>query len=386
MSPLLAHFNAFHDAFLKEFIDRLSKLDIQIPDNVKDGIETVLNDMKVTPKNLKLNPKSKKKMSGYQLFLKESKHIVTSSGKDKLMSQAKLWREKTEPEREEYRSRAREMLDDLRLRETSSEEADTGHSGGKATSSSSIATKPTKSTKNKSVVKEEDTALEEGSSATGKEGSSAAGKAVSSTAGKEGSSAAGKAVSSTAGKAVSSAAEKEGSTETSLPKEPARRVIRRPTPPSSDEEDNGNMGSFTIGIKSSSATGRTGSSAAGRAVSSATGRTGSSATGRKSSSATGRAVSSATGRAVSSTAGRKSSSAAGKEGSSAAGKEGSSAAGKEGSSAAGKEESSEVSSPKKSTKRVIRRPTPPSTDEEDNGCNEHYSSQDEEESFSDYDF
>ena len=378
MSPLLAHFNAFHDAFLKEFIDRLSKLDIQIPDNVKDGIETVLNDMKVTPKNLKLNPKSKKKMSGYQLFLKESKHIVTSSGKDKLMSQAKLWREKTEPEREEYRSRAREMLDDLRLRETSSEEADTGHSGGKATSSSSIATKPTKSTKNKSVVKEEDTALEEGSSATGKEGSSAAGKAVSSTA----------------GKAVSSAAEKEGSTETSLPKEPARRVIRRPTPPSSDEEDNGNMGSFTIGIKSSSATGRTGSSAAGRAVSSATGRTGSSATGRKSSSATGRAVSSATGRAVSSTAGRKSSSAAGKEGSSAAGKEGSSAAGKEGSSAAGKEgssaagkeESSEVSSPKKSTKRVIRRPTPPSTDEEDNGCNEHYSSQDEEESFSDYDF
>ena len=370
MTPLLAHFNAFHDAFLKEFIDRLSKLDIQIPDNVKDGIETVLNDMKVTPKNLKLNPKSKKKMSGYQLFLKESKHIVTSSGKDKLMSQAKLWREKTEPEREEYRSRAREMLDDLRLRETSSEEADTGHSGGKATSSSSIATKPTKSTKNKSVVKEEDTALEEGSSAAGKAGSSAAGK--------------------------------EGSSETSLPKEPARRVIRRPTPPSSDEEDNGNMGSFTIGIKSSSATGRTGSSAAGRAVSSATGRTGSSATGRKSSSATGRAVSSATGRAVSSTAGRKSSSAAGKEGSSAAGKEGSSAAGKEGSSAAGKEESSaagkegssaagkeessEVSSPKKSTKRVIRRPTPPSTDEEDNGCNEHYSSQDEEESFSDYDF
>ena len=322
MTPLLAHFNAFHDAFLKEFIDRLSKLDIQIPDNVKDGIETVLNDMKVTPKNLKLNPKSKKKMSGYQLFLKESKHIVTSSGKDKLMSQAKLWREKTEPEREEYRSRAREMLDDLRLRETSSEEADTGHSGGKATSSSSIATKPTKSTKNKSVVKEEDTALEEGSSAAGKEGSSAAGK--------------------------------EGSSETSLPKEPARRVIRRPTPPSSDEEDNGNMGSFTIGIKSSSATGRTGSSAAGRAVSS--------------------------------TAGRKSSSAAGKEGSSAAGKEGSSAAGKEGSSAAGKEGSSEVSSPKKSTKRVIRRPTPPSTDEEDNGCNEHYSSQDEEESFSDYDF
>ena len=299
MSPLLAHFNAFHDAFLKEFIDRLSKLDIQIPDNVKDGIETVLNDMKVTPKNLKLNPKSKKKMSGYQLFLKESKHIVTSSGKDKLMSQAKLWREKTEPEREEYRSRAREMLDDLRLRETSSEEADTGHSGGKATSSSSIATKPTKSTKNKSVVKEEDTALEEGSSAAGKEGSSAAGK--------------------------------EGSSETSLPKEPAgRRVIRRPTPPSSDEEDNGNMGSFTIGIKSSSATGR----------------------------------------AVSSTAGRKSSSAAGKESSSAAGKEG----------------ASEVSSPKKSTKRVIRRPTPPSTDEEDNGCNEHYSSQDEEESFSDYDF
>jgi hypothetical protein len=35
---------------------------------------------------------------------------------------------------------------------------------------------------------------------------------------------------------------------------------------------------------------------------------------------------------------------------------------------------------------VIRRPTPPSTDEEDNGCNDNYSSQDEEESFSDYDF
>jgi hypothetical protein len=330
MSPLLAHFNAFHDAFLKEFIDRLSKLDIQIPDNVKDGIETVLNDMKVTPKNLKLNPKSKKKMSGYQLFLKESKHIVTSSGKDKLMSQAKLWREKTEPEREEYRSRAREMLDDLRLRETSSEEADTGHSGGKATSSSSIATKPTKSTKNKSVVKEEDTALEEGSSAAGKEGSSAAGK--------------------------------EGSSETSLPKEPARRVIRRPTPPSSDEEDNGNMGSSAAERKSSSAAERKSSSAAERKSSSATGKEGSSAAGKEGSSATG------------------------KEGSSATGRKSSSAAGKEGSSAAGKEGSSEVSSPKKSTKRVIRRPTPPSTDEEDNGCNDNYSSQDEEESFSDYDF
>ena len=338
MSPLLAHFNAFHDAFLKEFIDRLSKLDIQIPDNVKDGIETVLNDMKVTPKNLKLNPKSKKKMSGYQLFLKESKHIVTSSGKDKLMSQAKLWREKTEPEREEYRSRAREMLDDLRLRETSSEEADTGHSGGKATSSSSIATKPTKSTKNKSVVKEEDTALEEGSSAAGKEGSSAAGK--------------------------------EGSSETSLPKEPARRVIRRPTPPSSDEEDNGNMGSSAAERKSSSAAERKSSSATGKEGSSAAGKEGSSATGKEGSSATGRKSSSAAGRAMSSATGRKSSSAAGKEGSSAAGKEG----------------SSEVSSPKKSTKRVIRRPTPPSTDEEDNGCNDNYSSQDEEESFSDYDF
>jgi hypothetical protein len=346
MSPLLAHFNAFHDAFLKEFIDRLSKLDIQIPDNVKDGIETVLNDMKVTPKNLKLNPKSKKKMSGYQLFLKESKHIVTSSGKDKLMSQAKLWREKTEPEREEYRSRAREMLDDLRLRETSSEEADTGHSGGKATSSSSIATKPTKSTKNKSVVKEEDTALEEGSSAAGKEGSSAAGKEGSSAAGKEGSSAAGK----------------EGSSETSLPKEPARRVIRRPTPPSSDEEDNGNMGSSAAERKSSSAAERKSSSAAERKSSSATGKEGSSAAGKEGSSATG------------------------KEGSSATGRKSSSAAGKEGSSAAGKEGSSEVSSPKKSTKRVIRRPTPPSTDEEDNGCNDNYSSQDEEESFSDYDF
>jgi hypothetical protein len=379
MSPLLAHFNAFHDAFLKEFIDRLSKLDIQIPDNVKDGIETVLNDMKVSPKNLKLNPKSKKKMSGYQLFLKESKHIVTSSGKDKLMSQAKLWREKTEPEREEYRSRAREMLDDLRLRETSSEEADTGHSGGKATSSSSIATKPTKSTKNKSVVKEEDTALEEGSSAAGKEGSTAAGKEGSTAAGKEGSTAAGK----------------EGSSETSLPKEPAsRRVIRRPTPPSSDEEDNGNMGSSatgrksstTAGRKSSSAAGRKSSSAAGRKSSSATGRKSSSAAGKEGSSAAGKEGSSAAGKEGSSAAGKEGSSAAGKEGSSAAGKEGSSAAGKEGSSAAGKEGSSEVSSPKKSTKRVIRRPTPPSTDEEDNGCNEHYSSQDEEESFSDYDF
>lgn len=135
MAPITTCYKAFYDAVLADVRSQLTEQNIMTSE-----LEEAFSKMTVSKKHSR-----KKTLSGYQLFLKESKNSVNASGKEKLMAQSKMWTMLSESEKLVYNNRAKELSSDTNASTTQHEE--------EVASSDTVTSKPASSKKKTNKTK-----------------------------------------------------------------------------------------------------------------------------------------------------------------------------------------------------------------------------------------